>query len=219
MNFCHLTTYFYFVVILAWVVDSSRDCKTSSFLCLFCCLAQKEIRAIALLLLGMLIFCNMQKEILLFWSFKVRTFCETHKIWKILPYGFDKSADLLSKSQNHEENWAYFFGLLRKAELYDSFSRVNKNLKTNWLIQCNYARFSLANNQIRPLILNDLEKRWLLSIILGLHCLEPAKINTKRPMLLGQRPISQWKILCSWRICARSRRKLQVFKTEKEVWL
>ena len=66
LNFCHLTTYFYFVVILAWVVDSSRDCKTSSFLCLFCCLAQKEIRAIALLLLGLLIFCNMQKKLLLF---------------------------------------------------------------------------------------------------------------------------------------------------------
>jgi hypothetical protein len=61
-NFVAFTTYFYFVVILVWVVDSSRDCKTSSFLCLFCCLAQKEIRAIALLLLGilleMLIFCT-----------------------------------------------------------------------------------------------------------------------------------------------------------------
>ena len=61
-NFAAFTTYFYFVVILAWVVDSSRDCKTSSFLCLFCCLAQKEIRAIALLLLGMLIFCTCKKR-------------------------------------------------------------------------------------------------------------------------------------------------------------
>ena len=31
---------------------------------------------------------------------KVWTFWETHKIWKNLPYGFDKSADLLSKCQN-----------------------------------------------------------------------------------------------------------------------
>ena len=32
---------------------------------------------------------------------KVRTFWETHKIWKNLAYDFDKSADLLSKRQNH----------------------------------------------------------------------------------------------------------------------
>ena len=36
---------------------------------------------------------------------KVRTFWETHKIWKNLPHGFDKSADLLSKRQNHEEDF------------------------------------------------------------------------------------------------------------------
>ena len=36
---------------------------------------------------------------------KVRTFWETHKIWKILPHGFDKSADLLRKHQNHEEDF------------------------------------------------------------------------------------------------------------------
>ena len=40
-----------------------------------------------------------------FASFKVRTFWETHKIWKILPNGFDKSADLLSKHQNHGEDF------------------------------------------------------------------------------------------------------------------
>ena len=34
---------------------------------------------------------------------KVRTFWETHKIWKNLPHGFDKSANLLS--QNHEEDF------------------------------------------------------------------------------------------------------------------
>ena len=50
---------------------------------------------------------------------KVRTFWETHKIWKNLPYGFDKSADLLSKRQNHKE---YFFKslyvYLKKSQLY-----------------------------------------------------------------------------------------------------
>ena len=40
------------------------------------------------------------------WYFvKVWTFWETHKIWKNLPYGFDKSADLLSKRQNHKEDF------------------------------------------------------------------------------------------------------------------
>ena len=38
-------------------------------------------------------------------SNKVRTFWETHKIWKNLHHGFDKSADLLSKRQNHEEDF------------------------------------------------------------------------------------------------------------------
>ena len=33
-------------------------------------------------------------------TIKVWTFWKTHKIWKNLPYGFDKSADLLSKRQN-----------------------------------------------------------------------------------------------------------------------
>ena len=42
---------------------------------------------------------------IMFFSGKVRTFWETHKIWKNLPHGFDKSADLLSKRQNHEEDF------------------------------------------------------------------------------------------------------------------
>ena len=37
--------------------------------------------------------------------FKVWTFWETHKIWKNLPYGFNKSADLLSKLQNHKADF------------------------------------------------------------------------------------------------------------------
>ena len=39
------------------------------------------------------------------WLLKVRTFCETHKIWKNLHHGYDKSADLLSKRQNYEEDF------------------------------------------------------------------------------------------------------------------
>ena len=36
---------------------------------------------------------------------KVRNFWETHKIWKNLPHGFETSADLLSKCQNHAEDF------------------------------------------------------------------------------------------------------------------
>jgi hypothetical protein len=49
---------------------------------------------------------------------KVRTFRETHKIWKNLPHSFDKSADLLSKRQNHEEDFFKLCVLLKKSELY-----------------------------------------------------------------------------------------------------
>ena len=42
-----------------------------------------------------------------------KTFWETHKIWKNLPRGFDKSADLLSKRQNHEED---FFQIMRASQ-------------------------------------------------------------------------------------------------------
>ena len=55
-------------------------------------------------------FCT----ILQFW----RTFWETHKIWKKnLPHGFHKSADLLSKRQNHEEDFFKLCVLLKKSEL------------------------------------------------------------------------------------------------------
>ena len=40
------------------------------------------------------------------WEGKVRTFWETHKIWKNLLHGFDKSADLLSKP------WRRFFQIM-----------------------------------------------------------------------------------------------------------
>ena len=49
---------------------------------------------------------------------KVRAFLETHKISKNLPHGFDKSADLLSKRQNHEEDFFKLCVLLKKSELY-----------------------------------------------------------------------------------------------------
>ena len=49
---------------------------------------------------------------------KVRTFWETHQIWKNLPRGFDKSADLLIKRQNHKEDFFQLCVLLKKYELY-----------------------------------------------------------------------------------------------------
>ena len=51
-------------------------------------------------------------------SVVVRIFWETHKIWKNLPHGFEKSADLLSKRQNHEEDFFKLYVLLKKSELY-----------------------------------------------------------------------------------------------------
>ena len=40
------------------------------------------------------------------------------KFEKNLPYGFDKSADLLSKRQNHEEDFFKLCVLLKKSKLY-----------------------------------------------------------------------------------------------------
>ena len=46
-------------------------------------------------------------------------FSEKHtKFEKNLPHGFDKSADLLSKRQNHEEDFFKLCVLLNKSELY-----------------------------------------------------------------------------------------------------
>ena len=43
---------------------------------------------------------------------------ETHtKLEKNLPYGFDKSADLLSKYQNHEDDFFKLCVLLKKSKL------------------------------------------------------------------------------------------------------
>ena len=48
---------------------------------------------------------------------KVRTFWEKHNIWKNLSHGFDKSIDILSKRQNHEEDFFKLCLLLKKSEL------------------------------------------------------------------------------------------------------
>ena len=45
----------------------------------------------------------------------IKQFREGHKILRKRPYDFDV---YLSKCQNHEEDYANFCGLLRKAELY-----------------------------------------------------------------------------------------------------
>ena len=52
---------------------------------------------------------------------KVRTFWETQKIWKNLPHGFDKSADLLSKRQNHEED---FFQIMCASQKVRTLSNI-----------------------------------------------------------------------------------------------
>ena len=62
--------------------------------------------------------CSMDMTKKKTWNVKVWTFWETHKIWKNLPRGFDKSADLLSKRQNHEEDFFKLCVLLKKFELY-----------------------------------------------------------------------------------------------------
>ena len=77
-------------------------------------------------------------EKLLFCDFKVkvRTFWETHKIWKNHLYGFDLSADILSKHQNHEEDFFKLCVLLKKSELYKkdlslfsiSWNKIDHNL-------------------------------------------------------------------------------------------
>ena len=63
-------------------------------------------------------------------AIKVQTFWETHKIWKNLPHGFDKSADLLSKHQNHEEDFFKLSLLLKKFELYSRKPMLRKVRKT-----------------------------------------------------------------------------------------
>ena len=67
---------------------------------------------------------------------KVQTFWETHKIWKNLPYGFDKSADLLSKRQNHKADFFKLCVLFKKSELemkkiYFDNINLSKNAKSN----------------------------------------------------------------------------------------
>ena len=59
---------------------------------------------------------------------KVRTFWEAHIIWKNLPSAFDKSADLLSRRQNHEEDFFKLCVLLKKSELYLHHTVRNKNI-------------------------------------------------------------------------------------------
>ena len=58
---------------------------------------------------------------------KVGTFWETHKIWKNLSHGFDKSADLLSKRQNHEEDFFKICVLLKSPHFTLMSPRLNHN--------------------------------------------------------------------------------------------
>ena len=62
---------------------------------------------------------------------KVQTFWETHKIWKNLPHGFDKSADLPSKRLNHEEDFFKLCVLLKKSELYHVYAVLDPALNVH----------------------------------------------------------------------------------------
>ena len=56
---------------------------------------QTQIQLWSLIKIGPTFFLPRNKNIAIISQFKVRTFWETHKIWKNLHHGFDKSADLL----------------------------------------------------------------------------------------------------------------------------
>ena len=56
-------------------------------------------------------------------------FSEKHtKIWKINPYGFDKSADLLSKRQNHEGDFFSNYVCFSKSPNF------NDDIRSRWRI-------------------------------------------------------------------------------------
>ena len=57
------------------------------------------------------------------------------KFEKNLPRGFDKSADLLSKCQNHEEDFFKFRVLLKKSKLYHQH-HISKNWRP--ILPCSY---------------------------------------------------------------------------------
>ena len=58
------------------------------------------------------------------------------KFEKILPHGFDKSADLLSKCQNHGEDFFKLCALLKKSELYaNNFVHLHSDFCTRSHIQ------------------------------------------------------------------------------------
>ena len=69
---------------------------------------KKGLRILDLILIGI-------KKI--FEALKVRTFWEAHIVWKNLPHGFDKSADILTKRQNHNEDFFKLCVLLKKSGL------------------------------------------------------------------------------------------------------
>ena len=53
------------------------------------------------------------------------------KFEKNLPHGFDKSADLLSKRQNHEEDFFKLCVLLKKSELYHVYAVLDPALNVH----------------------------------------------------------------------------------------
>ena len=75
---------------------------------------------------------------------KVPNFWETHKIWKKNPHGFDKSVDLLSKCQNHEED---FFQIMCASQ---NVRTLLTNLKTRVIDSFEECGFSTASKVFIP---------------------------------------------------------------------
>ena len=77
------------------------------------------------------------------------------KFDKNLPYGFDKSADLLSKRQNHEEDFFKSCVLFKKSELYHwvtvFFGRNRFKVESKYVdfIKIEFSRISFKCNQAR----------------------------------------------------------------------
>ena len=93
---------------------------------------------------------ELPQNFLQIFSCKVWTFWETHKIWKNLPYGFDKSADLLSKRQNHKADFFKLCVLFKKSELYKerTHAKVKKRkmeISQNLVAFSEYMNFTIVS--------------------------------------------------------------------------
>ena len=111
-----------------------------------------------------------QITILIIFLFKVWTFWETHKIWKKLPHGFDKSADLLSKRQNHEKDFFKFCVLLKKSELYSEMLRI---VIGHFCLREKMKIFLRLSHLYQSSGLQNFDHFWRILVILAEDCIYP----------------------------------------------